>query len=267
MAVNEDTAALLELLACPSCSGELVVELAGLRCTGCARAFQVHGRVPVLLHDEREEANPSLLGRIQYGILGNPKLYDFHQAHGGGRPIAARVAEALEDVDGATLLDIGAGTGMVAGLISPETRYVWLDNDTLKLRGLLSKAVDCEAVLGDAARLPFRNRAADWSVMVEVSHHLPDGALHACLEQAARVTRDRFVFVDGLRGIRMRSKLLWQLDLGRFPRHEEELVQALGRHFEIEKIERFRVNHDHLLAVCTPLGNAPRSRAAAWPRD
>jgi len=262
MAVNEDTAALLELLACPSCSGELVVELAAIRCAGCARAFHFHGRVPVLHHDKPTEGSPSLLGRIQYGILGNPKLYDFHQAHGGGRPIAARVAKALEDVDGATLLDIGAGTGMVAGLVSPETRYVWLDNDTLKLRGLLSKAVDCQAVLGDAARLPFRNRAADWSVMVEVSHHLPEGALHACLEEAARVTRERFVFVDGPRGTRIRSRLLWQLDLGRFPRHEDELVHALEMHFRDRGVERFRVNHDHLLAVCTPL-HASGSGAAA----
>jgi len=252
MAINENTAALLGLLACPSCSGELVSEFAELRCTDCGRTFQLHGRVPVLLHDSGTDGTASLLARLQYGILGNPKLYDFHQAHGGGRPIAAQVAKALDGVGGATLLDIGAGTGMVAGLISPETRYVWLDNDRSKLRGLLSKAVDCYAVLGDAARLPFRPGAADWSVMVEVSHHLPDGALHACLEEAARVTRDRFVFVDGLRGTRLRSRLLWQLDLGRFPRGEDELVRALEGHFEFEKLERFRVNHDHLLAVCIP---------------
>jgi len=208
--------------------------------------------VPVLQETKDSPHEPSLLGRLQYAVLGNPRVYDFHQAYGGGRPIAAHVKRRLEDVGGATLLDIGAGTGMVGGLIPPETRYVWFDNDRLKLRGLLLKGIDCCAVLGDAARLPFRTGAADWSVMVEVSHHLHDDALQACLEEAARVTRERFIFVDALRGSRLRSKLLWQLDLGRFPRSEDELVRSLDTSFELEKVERFRVNHDHLLCVCIP---------------
>ncbi len=149
---------------------------------------------------------------------------------------------------------------MVAGLVPRETRYVWLDNDRLKLRGLLSKQIDCLAVLGDAARLPFASDAADWTVMVEVSHHLPDEALRACLDEAARVTRERFVFVDALRGTRLRSKLMWQLDLGRFPRSEDELLDALETRFELEKVERFRVNHDHLLCVCVPRSRVSSAR-------
>ena len=163
-----------------------------------------------------------------------------------------RSRSRLGDIEAATLLDIGAGTGMVARLVPPGTRYVWLDNDTLKLRGFLSKAINGYAVLGDAARLPFRDGAADWTVMVEVSHHLADDALNACLHEAARVTNHRFLFVDATRGSRLRSRLMWQLDLGRFPRSDDELVQALDARFEIEAVERFRVNHDHLLCVCAP---------------
>jgi SAM-dependent methyltransferase len=252
MAVNGNPATLLELLACPSCGNELAPEFAGLRCTRCDRAFPLDGRVPILLDNGHSHAGPSTLARLQYAILSNPRLYDFHQAHGGGRPIAAQVRKELDDLGRRTLLDIGAGTGMVASLIRADTRYVWLDNDALKLRGFLSKAIDCYAVLGDAARLPFRDRSVDWTVMVEVSHHLPDSALHACLDEAARVTRERFVFVDWVRGPRLRSKLLGQLDLGRFPRTEGELLLALEMSFEIEKVERFRINHDHLLCVCVP---------------
>lgn len=252
MAVNDDMTTLLELLACPSCRSSLTSESAGLRCTGCGLAFPLDQGVPVLHHGESSSPTQSALGRLQYAILGNPRVYEFHQAHFGGRPIAAQVKRQLEPVGSATLLDIGAGTGMVGGLVSPGTRYVWFDNDRLKLRGLLSKKIDCSAVLGDAARLPFRSDAADWTVMVEVSHHLDDGALQACLEEAARVTREHFVFVDALRGSRLRSKLLWQLDLGRFPRSEDELIGALEGSFELEKVERFRVNHDHLLCVCRP---------------
>jgi uncharacterized protein YbaR (Trm112 family) len=253
MAVNDDINALLELLACPFCHGRLVDEPARLGCTGCGRTFVLDQGVPVLQRGEGSQDEASAFARLQYAVLGNPRVYEFHQAYGGGRPIAAQVKRQLEDVGDATLLDIGAGTGMVGGLIPPETRYVWFDNDRLKLRGLLSKRIDCFAVLGDAARLPFDTDAADWSVMVEVSHHLKDGTLQASFEEAARVTRDRFVFVDALRGSRLRSKLLWQLDLGRFPRDEDELIAALETSFEVEKVERFRVNHDHLLCVCIPL--------------
>jgi SAM-dependent methyltransferase len=192
------------------------------------------------------------MSRFRYALLGNPRIYEFHQAHGGGRPIAAEVAKELNGVADSTLLDIGAGTGMVAGLVPSSTRYVWLDNDRLKLRGLLSKSPSCYAVLGDATRLPFPDGGADWTAMVEVSHHLPDEALGVCIGEAARVTRDRFLFVDALRGRRLRSRVLWQLDLGRFPRDEDEVTGALEKHFTLEKVHRFRVNHDHLLCVCVP---------------
>jgi SAM-dependent methyltransferase len=253
MVVNDDMATLLELLACPSCRSGLAHETARLRCTGCGRAFGLEQGVPILRDGNGSAAEPSATGRLHYAILGNPRLYDFHQTFGGGRPIAAQVKRELEDAGGATLLDIGAGTGMVAGLVPPETRYVWFDYDKLKLRGFLSKRIESWAVLGDAARLPFVTDAADLTVMVEVSHHLQDGALQECLAEAARVTRHRFIFVDALRGSRLRSKLLWQLDLGRFPRSQDQLITALEGSFELEKIAQFRVNHDHLLCVCVPV--------------
>jgi uncharacterized protein YbaR (Trm112 family) len=253
--INENMTALLDLLACPSCRGQLTSESSQLRCSGCARTFPLDHGVPIL--DEGAAPALSVIGRVQYAILGHPRVYELHQAYGGGRPIAAKVEKHLVDLRNATVLDIGAGTGMVGGLLSPSTRYVWLDNDRLKLRGFLAKRIESFAVLGDAARLPFAPEAADWSVMVEVSHHLPDGALRECLAEAARVTRDRFLFVDALRGPRLRSKLLWQLDLGRHPRSENELLSALEGSFELEKVERFRVNHDHLLCVCAARG-APR---------
>jgi SAM-dependent methyltransferase len=254
VAVNDDMGTLLELVACPSCRSSLTGEAVQLRCSGCGHAFPLEQGVPVLEDSDGGTREASRLGRLQYAVLGHPRVYELHQAYGGGRPIAEHVKRQLEGVGAATLLDIGAGTGMVGGLLSPGTRYVWLDTDRLKLRGFLAKGIDGLAVLGDAAQLPFASDAADWTVMVEVSHHLDDGALQNCLEEAARVTRDRFLFVDALRGTRLRSKLLWQLDLGRFPRTEDELIDVLETSFELEKIERFQVNQDHLLCVCVPRG-------------
>lgn len=257
VAINNDITRLLDLLACPSCGGGLDSTVTSLRCVGCGRHFPLRGGIPVFLDDFVAERGSSLLAHLQYAILGNPRVYDFQQTHFGGKPVTVRLEKELDHLGAVTLLDIGAGTGVVADLVSHETRYVWLDHDTNKLRGLLSKPIDCYAVLGDAVRLPFGDGAADWTLMVEVSHHIPDSVLEQCLSEAARVTGDRFLFVDAVRGRRLRSKLMWHLDLGRFPRTEAELLHALESNFEVERIERFNgVNHDHVLCVCLP-----RSRA------
>ena len=252
MVVNDDTAGRVELLACPSCRSAVVPTFAGLSCTGYGRTFALDGRVPIMVRDDSVGEAQSYLARVRYSVLGSPRLYDFHQRYGGARRIADQVATAFRAMDGRTLVDVGAGTGMVARMLPPGTRYVWLDNDRLKLRGFLSKSLDCLAVLGDATQLPFSDRAADWTSMVEVSHHLPDDALRACFAEAARVTRDRFLFVDALRSDRIRSNLMWRVDLGRFPRREQALLALLRESFELEQIVRFHVNHDHVLCVCTP---------------
>lgn len=260
MAVNEDVTELFDLLACPSCRGRVVPAFAGIECTGCGRSYRLDGNVPVMGLDERSDDAPSLLARTHYGLLGSPRVYDLQQRCDGAGRIVDHVEEALSGLTEGTVLDIGAGTGMVGSVLSPRARYVWLDNDRLKLRGLRSKPLDSLAVLGDGAALPFRDVAADWTAMVEVSHHLPDDALRTCLREIARVTGDRFVFVDAVRGDRRRSNLMWQLDLGRYPRREDALVDALGESFEVESVVRFRVNHDHLLCVCVPHAGAGSQR-------
>jgi hypothetical protein len=140
-----------------------------------------------------------------------------------------------------------------AGLLPSPSNYVWLYNDALKLRVFLSKHSSGFAVMGDAARLPLRPRIADVTFIVEVSHHLPNSAFRECLAEAARVTRGRLIFIDAVRGKRVRSKLMWQLDLGRHPRTEQSMVDYLDTNFQVESVDRFRgVNHDHVMFVCTP---------------
>jgi SAM-dependent methyltransferase len=251
--VNADRARLLELLACPACDGTLDESGAGLTCVACGKTFRAHDGVPALLVESRAATpKPSHAARIQYALLGSPRVYDLQQRYGGGRKIAGRVRSALAGLEEGTLLDIGAGTGMAASLVAPTTRYVWFDNDLLKLRGFLSRRVDGLAVLGSVERLPFRDEAFDWTLMVDVTHHLPDEVLDHALSEVARVTRRAFVFSDALRSGRRRSDLLWHLDLGRYPRTEGPLLDALGAYFTVESVERFRINHDHVLCVCVP---------------
>jgi SAM-dependent methyltransferase len=256
--------ALLELLACPICRGELRLEQDELRCSGCGRGFPVTNGVPDL-RTASEVSEPGVLARLQYAVLGHPRVYDFQQAHFGAKPVVERLVRELSSLHSATILDIGAGTGVVAELLPDDSsRYVWLDNDVQKLRGLVIRGVNGLATLGEADRLPFRDGAADLTLMVEVSHHIPDDALAACLAEAARVTGGTFLFIDATRGARIRSKLMWHADLGRHPRHAHTIVELLEPRFEVARVEHFRgVNHDHVLCACTPRRDARDVRAGA----
>jgi uncharacterized protein len=45
---------LLEILVCPKCKGELVVEPTSLRCDACRLRYRVDDGIPVMLIDEAE---------------------------------------------------------------------------------------------------------------------------------------------------------------------------------------------------------------------
>ena len=177
------------MLACPACRSPFRADSNSLACTGCDADFSNSRRRPELPRCTATSCTSARCSHeFHYAILGNPRVYDFQQAHFGAQPVVSKMRAELAQVDHVTLLDIGAGTGVMAGLVSPNTRYVWLDNDTNKLRGLLSKDIDCLAVLGDATRLPIHDGSADWTLMIEVSHHISDDVLDSCLAEAARVT-------------------------------------------------------------------------------
>jgi len=245
-------AAALTLLVCPACGGTLS-ERDGLVCLDCGRHYPVRDGVPVLFPPGSDDAHA--VGRLRslyHDALARPRVYDFLQRHGGGVPIAARVQETLADTPGGTVLDVGAGTGMVHDVLPSGATYIWLDNDRLKLRGFRRKDATGLTVLGDATSLPFGDDTIDVVTMVEVAHHLPDEALSSFLREAARVARQRFVLVDGLRTPRLRSRALWAFDLGRYPRTRAELDAALTESFDVRTVTTFRVNHDHVIYECSP---------------
>src|SRR5439155_9107048 len=106
MPVNRDFDGLLARIVCPICRGKLSAQHARLRCTGCGTEFGLHENTPVLTTNG--STAPSLAARLHYALLGNPRVYDFQQAHGGGPQIAAQVKKALRDAHDATVIDIGA---------------------------------------------------------------------------------------------------------------------------------------------------------------
>jgi ubiquinone/menaquinone biosynthesis C-methylase UbiE len=83
------------------------------------------------------------------------------------------------------VLDLGAGTGRFANLMSATNSVVALDASREMLQVARGKG-RFECVLGDGHRLPFRADSFDVTVIVMVLHHLAD--YRAVLGQVARVS-------------------------------------------------------------------------------
>jgi SAM-dependent methyltransferase len=253
-AAGDAVATLLPLLVCPACRGELAGRGGALECRGCGRSFDAADGVPRLLTAvppvEAPSRNPFV--RLFHAVVANPRVYDFTQAHGGYKHVERRLAPELGSLGGKTVLDVGAGTGTLARLLPANARYLWLDADAQKLQGFRRDSGERLALLADASRLPLHDGSVDVVLTVDVSHHLEDDVLVAFLDEAARVARERLVFLDAVASPRVRSRLLWRYDRGANPRPPQELIARLEASFVPLRVDRFRIHHDYVFFVGEP---------------
>lgn len=119
------------------------------------------------------------------------------------------------------VLDIGAGTGLLALAAAPQVRHVSaLDISPAMCRHLEAKAAvlpdaDVEVLVGSATALPLADRSVDVVLSNYCFHHVPDADKRRGLEEVRRVLRPggRLVIGDmmfqvGLRGTRDRALIL-----------------------------------------------------------
>ncbi len=103
-------------------------------------------------------------------IVAHPWIYDRVQRMAGREENYRRLSPLLHRARGERLLDAGAGTGEIARILDPSTRYVCLDNDLQKLSGFLSKGGKGLTVVGDVTQIPLKEDAVHTAVCVAVSH-------------------------------------------------------------------------------------------------
>ena len=237
----------LGLLACPLCRGELVEERARLVCNACARTFPVSDGVPDLLPSAPPlERAPGIVGRALSRLVAMPRVYDTVQRVAGAAESRRRLRRALDDVDGAVVLDVGGGTGTLESILPPQTQYMWLDTDVEKLEGFRARSTS-PAILGDATQLPLADDSVDWAISSGVSHHLDDEQLDRMLDEMRRVTREGIVFLDAVAARAPVTRLMWRYDRGRNVRPARELWQRLSSRFEIVTAEEYRLLHRYIL--------------------
>lgn len=139
---------------------------------------------------------------------------------------------------GERILDVGAGTGRFARLLSESNRVVALDASREMLEAGRGKG-PFGRIRGDALRLPFREDSFDATMFVMVLHQLPELGLP--LREAARVadktviaTTDMSVRDLGIMGEAFPN--LVRIDRARFPP-----IEAISRTLRAEGFAHVRV--------------------------
>jgi ubiquinone/menaquinone biosynthesis C-methylase UbiE len=100
-----------------------------------------------------------------------------------------RLLPLLEPVDGKTILDVGAGTGRLAGeLVKNGAQVTALDIAPKMLARLKKKFSKVETVVADAESLPFPDNSFDYVLAAFLVVHLKDPKQF--FDEAYRVLKD-----------------------------------------------------------------------------
>jgi ubiquinone/menaquinone biosynthesis C-methylase UbiE len=187
-------------------------------------------------------------------LLSSPRLYDAVQRMAGRDTILSRISRHLAECGGTSVLDVGAGTGVVRRWLPEDATYLWLDNDWKKLRGFSSHRRKGDAVIfGDASALALATKSVDTALCMFVSHHLDSRTLTAMLRDLSRIVRQRLILIDPLHcPARLTSRLLWAVDRGSYPRDAAELKSSIEPWFLIRREEQFQVFHNYFLCIGEP---------------
>lgn len=110
------------------------------------------------------------------------------------------------DLNAFSVLDVGAGSGELLGVIAEfarssdrSARLVGLDLNELsanEIKAETERYQEISAVRGDALNLPFADAAFDYAICSLFTHHLTDDQILHVLPEMQRVARRGIVVID-----------------------------------------------------------------------
>ncbi|MBI2685888.1 MAG: class I SAM-dependent methyltransferase [Acidobacteria bacterium] len=189
---------------------------------------------------------------VLHRIAAHPRAYDWIQQAVGCEKVFERLGRHFISGRGRSVLEVGAGTGLLYSHMPPGTNYIWLDSDPMKLDGFRRRHDSTMAVLGDATQICLANASVHDVLCASVTHHIPDEVVGRLFSELARVARERLIFLDPIDHDSTTSRWLWRLDRGAFPRRPERLKELISASFEITTSEEFEVMHHYLCCVAVP---------------
>lgn len=203
----------------------------------------------------------TILRRLSDALTSSPTVYDWIQRLAGFNKAAFILRPYFEAMDGNTLLDVGAGTGLYLPLFSPKVKYVWTDIDPQKLDGFRARSINRPiettfGVMTDSLHMALADKSVDFALCAAMSHHIADEDLSSLFAELARVVRKKMIFLDAVTSQRLASRLLWAMDRGAYPRSESTLYSMIAKYFHIEKKEPYQIYHQYILCSCLPKENS-----------
>jgi ubiquinone/menaquinone biosynthesis C-methylase UbiE len=181
--------------------------------------------------------------RIVSRVADSPTVYDVVQLLAGYPLLARRLRQLIGPTTQLSVLDAGAGTGALGGLVGDTGSYVALEIDEGKLERLRQRRPHAEAIHGSVSSIPLSDNSVDLSLLVNVAHHLADDDLEHALSELSRVTRTRLIVADPVANGPLVGRALWRIDRGSYPRTAAELCAAIGRHLDVEEVGRLTLLH------------------------
>jgi len=190
---------------------------------------------------------------LAHRLVSNPWVYDQAQNILGYPQVRRLLQPHLQEAAGATVLEVGAGTGNSVMLLPTDVRYLW--SDPLKLEGYREKFPTGRGLLCDATCLPLQDKCVDYTLCVAVAHHLADEQLRRLFGELARVTRRKLILWDPVEHRASAvSRLLWHYDRGSYARQPQALCRVLEANFVLAQIEHPIIYHHYVLCVGLPRG-------------
>lgn len=194
-----------------------------------------------------------MVNKVQTSLLGRDTLTD---------ALAPVVAATTDELEHGVVIDLGGGTAQYRHLWPTSWRYCCVDPDE-RVIGFNDTAGPIEHITGSAEQVPLEDGCADQVFMAAVSHHLDDDAWPRALAEVRRLVKPSgsFIFVDGVLGPRLKSRIGWRFDVGKHPRTSESLEAALATLGPLTRIERMSLLHDVIIAVIQVDSSSPMSRS------
>ena len=148
-----------------------------------------------------------------------------------------------------SVLDVGAGTGELLGVIAEfarkgmrKVRLVGLDLNPLSANEIAAESVkydEISPVQGNALNLPFADNAFDYALCSLFTHHLTDEQILCVLPEMSRVSRRGIVVIDLERN--PKAWFLYQLFCLAYrisPLVRQDGSLSIKKGFKVEEFER-----------------------------
>ena len=193
-------------------------------------------------------------------IAGHPAVYSLIQDLAGRDAVMRRMQPWLDQLSGC-VLDVGGGTGRISEQLRSGVRYLCIDLEWRKLQALKRRTPGGAGMLADGAALPFEAGTLDAALLIGVTHHLSEDALHDVVAEIARVLvpSGRLIMLDALWAPgRLMGRALWAWDRGSHPRSAAALEAAFRSRFDIEETAMFAILHEYCALLCRKRGTLGR---------